>query len=93
MSKFVLVEVAEREIGAPQFFDTNEEAFEKMLERFANVLDYEIEEIKEILDNEEAFYEEGDGAGISWINGTAYVNYDVCSADKDFDWGIFEIEQ
>ena len=91
MSKFALIEVAEREIGELEFFDTSEEAFDKMLDRFANVLDYDIQKIKEILRNEEAFFFEDGEAGINKETATAYINHDVCFADQDFDWKIFEI--
>lgn len=40
MKKFVLIEVIEREISTPEFFDTHEEAHKEMKRRFDECCEY-----------------------------------------------------
>lgn len=80
--KFVLVEVIERDISTPEFFNTKEEAYTCMADRIAEVLGENGEEVKEkILNNElmEDCYFNNDMAYISDYHGNNY------------DWKIFEI--
>ena len=75
--KFVLIEVVEREISDPMYFDTFEEAHAKMEECFfeANGCDpenYEPEDLDGVL-----------GERLAWCEN---ANHDNC------DWKIFEIK-
>ena len=74
--KFVLVEVIEREISTPRFFDTYEEAYSKMKEYYNEAVNSEdCEEDKEL-----------DGELNQWDAWCENANHDNC------DWKIFIVE-
>lgn len=80
--KFVLVEVIERDISTPEFFNTKEEAYTRMVEYMAQVLGETYDTFKEKIDSD-GFVEDG------CINDEmAFIN--DCHGNN-YDWKIFEI--
>ena len=75
---YILVECIEREINLPEFFETEEQAYNVMAQRMADILDIQVEDIETY---------DGDEVGISkscaWITDYHHLNY---------DWKIFRIE-
>ena len=75
---YILVECIDREINLPEFFETEEQAYNVMAQRVADVLKIQVEDIETY---------EGDIVGISkscaWITDYNYL---------DYDWKIFKIE-
>lgn len=79
--KYVLIEVVEREISTPQFFETYEDAYEQMCRFMAQALGYSYEEFvseKEDFDNIDTCLNKFD----AWTE--RYGN--------NYDWKIFEIK-
>lgn len=75
---YVLVECIEREINLPEFFETEEQAYNVMAQRMADVLKIQVEYIE--------FYGEhevGISKSCAWITDYHHLNY---------DWKIFKIE-
>lgn len=79
---YLLVEVIERDIGTPEFFDTHKEAHDRMCEYVAQVLGVSVEYLKDNLN------EFGD---FDW---STNVNKSSAYAQRhgnNFDWKIFEV--
>ena len=72
---FVLVEVIEREISAPSFFDTYQEAYDEMVSR-----------VRQVFGDDIAFCAEDDGTAVVQKM-SAYGE----KHGQNFDWQIFEI--
>lgn len=82
--KYMLIEVKEREISEPEYFDTHDAAHDEMCRRVAEVYDISPDEVKES-------YLEGED-----LNDNAVVLDDIAWAErygKNFDWKIFAVEQ
>jgi hypothetical protein len=82
--KYMLIEVMEREISEPEYFDTHDAAHDEMCRRVAEVYDISPDEVKES-------YLEGED-----LNDNAVVLDDIAWAErygKNFDWKIFAVEQ
>lgn len=82
--KYMLIEVMEREISEPEYFDTHDAAHDEMCRRVAEVYDISPDEVKES-------YLEGED-----LNENAVVLEDIAWAErygKNFDWKIFAIER
>ena len=75
--KYMLIEVMEREISEPEYFDTHDAAHDEMCRRVAEVYDISPDEVKES-------YLEGED-----LNENAVV----LEYGKNFDWKIFAIER
>lgn len=81
--KFVLIEVQERNICEPAFFDTQQEAFDEMCSRFAKTMGVTVEAA--ILE----YYIPDNEAEESCILSTqAWTE----RYGKNFDWEIFELD-
>lgn len=83
--KFALIEVVEREIDKPTFFNTHEEAYNEMLGRLATVLNVSVEELKEYdttsdeyIDND---YDTGFTRDSAWTE----------KLGENYDWRIHEV--
>lgn len=83
MTKYILVEVHEREISTPELFDSWKEAHNKMTEYFAEVCGYSKEAAMEsYLSGEELE-----------SNCVLMENAAFAEATHDYwDWSIFEVE-
>ena len=82
--KYMLIEVIERDISVPEFFDAWEDAHNAMCEKVAEVKGVQVEEIKEsYLSGEE--YEED----------TCVLEDSAWSErhGNNFDWKIFGVEE
>ena len=75
---YVLVECIEREINLPEFFETEEQAYNVMAQRMAEILGIQVDEI-ETYDE----YDIGISKSCAWITDYHHLNY---------DWKIFRIE-
>ena len=75
---YILVECIDREINTPELFETEEQAYNVMAQRMADVLGIQVDEI-EIYDE----YDIGISKSCAWINDYHHLNY---------DWKIFKIE-
>ena len=83
MIKYILIEVHEREISTPDFFDTHEAAHEKMTEYFAEVVGYSKEAaIESYLNGVDI---EGN---CTLLENTAYAE----ACHDNWDWSIFKVE-
>ena len=75
---YILVECIDREINTPELFETEEQAYNVMAQRMADILGIQVEDIETY---------DGDEVGISkscaWITDYHHLNY---------DWKIFRIE-
>ena len=75
---YILVECIDREINTPELFETEEQAYNVMAQRMADILGIQVDEIETY---------DGDEVGISkscaWITDYHHLNY---------DWKIFRIE-
>ena len=74
---YILVECIDREINLPEFFDTEEQAYNVMAQRMADVLGIQVDEI-EIYDE----YDIGISKSCAWISDYHHLNY---------DWKIFKV--
>ena len=74
---YVLVECIEREINLPEFFETEEQAYNVMAQRMADILKIQVEDI-ETCDE----YDIGISKSCAWISDYHHLNY---------DWKIFKV--
>ena len=74
---YVLVECIEREINLPEFFETEEQAYNVMVQRMADILKIQVEDI-ETCDE----YDIGISKSCAWISDYHHLNY---------DWKIFKV--
>lgn len=82
MEKYVLIEVLEREISVPEFFDSKEEAHTKMCEYVAEAMDLTVAEVVESY-----------LAGVELCD-NACVLEDMAYCDRhgnNYDWKIFTV--
>lgn len=84
--KYVLIEVKERDISKPEFFDTEAEVVDVMQNRMAKVLGVSKKSIKRLLKKGSYMDAEGD-VGIS-LDSAWCERY-----GNNFDWRIFKIEE
>ena len=75
---YVLIECIEREINLPEFFETEEQAYNAMAQRMADILKIQVEDIETYDD-----YDIGISKSCAWINEYHGRNY---------DWKIFKVE-
>ena len=75
---YILVECIEREINLPEFFETEEQAYNVMAQRIAEILGIQVDEI-ETYDE----YDIGISKSCAWISDYHHLNY---------DWKIFKVE-
>ena len=75
---YILVECIEREINLPEFFETEEQAYNVMAQRIAEILGIQVDEI-ETYDE----YDIGISKSCAWITDYHHLNY---------DWKIFKVE-
>ena len=75
---YILVECIEREINLPEFFETEEQAYNVMAQRMADILGIQVDEIETYDD-----YDIGISKSCAWISDCHHLNY---------DWKIFKIE-
>ena len=75
---YILVECIEREINLPEFFETEEQAYNIMAQRMADILKIQVEDIETYDD-----YDIGISKSCAWITDYHHLNY---------DWKIFRIE-
>ena len=75
---YVLVECIDREINLPEFFETEEQAYNVMAQRMADILKIQVKDI-ESYDEDEV----GISKSCAWITDYHHLNY---------DWKIFRIE-
>ena len=75
---YILVECIEREINLPEFFETEEQAYNVMAQRMADILGIQVDEIETYDD-----YDIGISKSCAWITDYHHLNY---------DWKIFRIE-
>ena len=75
---YILVECIDREINSPEFFETEEQAYNEMTQRIADILKIQAGDI-ETYDE----YDIGISKSCAWINDYHHLNY---------DWKIFRIE-
>ena len=78
---YILIECIEREINLPEFFETEEQAYNVMAQRIAEILGIQVDEI-ETYDE----YDIGISKSCAWIT----VNNDY--HHLNYDWKIFRIE-
>ena len=74
---YVLVECIEREINLPEFFETEEQAYNVMAQRMADILKVQVEDIETCDD-----YDIGISKSCAWISDYHHLNY---------DWKIFKV--
>ena len=60
---YILVECIEREINLPEFFETEEQAYNVMAQRMADILKIQVEDIETYDD-----YDIGISKSCAWIN-------------------------
>ena len=80
--KYLLIEVVERDISAPEFFDTYTEAYDRMCEYVAQVCDVSVDDLRYGLS------ELGD------FDDNVCVRKNCAWATRygtNFDWKIFEV--
>lgn len=75
---YILVECIDREINTPELFETEEQAYNVMAQRMADILGIQVDEI-ETYDE----YDIGISKSCAWITDYHHLNY---------DWKIFKIE-
>lgn len=81
--KYMLIEVVERKIADPEYFDTHDTAHDEMCRRVAEVCAVSLDEVK-------ASYVEDED-----LNGCAGVLEDTAWAERfgeNYDWRIFAVE-
>ena len=84
--KYMLIEVAERAIGAPKIFDSYEDAHQEMRERFAEVCGVPVSEVEAYLQanygpDEEFDHDANINGGAAWTE----------QHGENYDWQIFQI--
>ena len=75
---YILVECIDREINTPEFFETEEQAYNVMAQRMADILKIQMKDIETCDD-----YDIGISKSCAWINEYHGLNY---------DWKIFKVE-
>ena len=75
---YILVECIDREINLPEFFETEEQAYNAMAQRMADILKSQVEDIETYDD-----YDICISKSCAWISDYHHLNY---------DWKIFRIE-
>ena len=75
---YIRGECIEREINLPEFFETEEQAYNVMAQRMADILKIQVEDIETYDD-----YDIGISKSCAWITDYHHLNY---------DWKIFRIE-
>jgi len=80
--KFVLIEVQEREICTPEFFDTQKEAFDEMCSRFAEAMGTTVEDAVS-----EYYIPECEDEASCIMTTRAWTE----RYGNNFDWRIFEM--
>ena len=73
---YILVECIEREINLPEFFETEEQAYNVMAQRMADILGIQVDEIETCDDDI------GISKSCAWISDYHHLNY---------DWKIFKV--
>ena len=86
-NKYILIEVMEREISMPEFFDTHEEAYASMMSKFKEAMDFDDEDIA-IAEPMEAI----DG-GFRFDDDCCFNKWRAFGErfGQNFDWRIFEL--
>ena len=74
---YVLVECIDREINLPEFFETEEQAYNAMAQRMADILKIQVEDIETYDD-----YDICISKSCAWITDYHHLNY---------DWKIFRV--
>ena len=75
---YILVECIDREINLPEFFETEEQAYNAMAQRMADILKIQVEDIETYDD-----YDICISKSCAWITDYHHLNY---------DWKIFKVE-
>ena len=75
---YILVECIEREINLPEFFETEEQAYNAMAQRMADILKIQVEDIETYDD-----YDICISKSCAWITDYHHLNY---------DWKIFRVD-
>lgn len=75
---YILVECIGREINTPELFETEEQAYNVMAQRMADILGIQVDEIETYDD-----YDIGISKSCAWITDYHHLNY---------DWKIFKVE-
>ena len=75
---YILVECIDREINTPELFETEEQAYNVMAQRMADILGIQVDEIGTYDD-----YDIGISKSCAWITDYHHLNY---------DWKIFKVE-
>ena len=68
---YILVECIEREINLPEFFETEEQAYNVMAQRMADILKIQVEDIETYDD-----YDICISKSCAWITDYHHLNYD-----------------
>ena len=74
---YILVECIDREINLPEFFETEEQAYNAMAQRMADILKIQVEDIETYDDSDI-----GISKSCAWISDYHHLNY---------DWKIFKV--
>ena len=74
---YILVECIDREINLPEFFETEEQAYNVMAQRMADILKIQVEDIETYDD-----YDICISKSCAWITDYHHLNY---------DWKIFRV--
>ena len=75
---YVLIECIEREINLPEFFETEEQAYNVMTQRMAYILKIQVKDIETYDDSDI-----GISKSCAWISDYHHLNY---------DWKIFKVD-
>ena len=75
---YILIECIDREINLPEFFETEEQAYNAMAQRMADILKIQVEDIETYDD-----YDICISKSCAWITDYHHLNY---------DWKIFRVE-
>ena len=75
---YILVECIDREINLPEFFETEEQAYNAMAQRMADILKIQVEDIETYDD-----YDICISKSCAWITDYHHLNY---------DWKIFRVD-
>ena len=75
---YILVECIEREINTPEFFESEEQAYNVMAQRMADILKIQVEDIETYDD-----CDIGISKSCAWITDCHHLNY---------DWKIFKVD-
>ena len=74
---YILIECIDREINLPEFFETEEQAYNAMAQRMADILKIQVEDIETYDD-----YDICISKSCAWITDYHHLNY---------DWKIFRV--